>query len=362
MNYLNLLSAQPRYLVYLLCLFFLGIPQISTAGYTYKSLEGIVIRITDNGTTIKTEYGSLFRDQGFVKTGGYEVPSSVGASAFDPATLAAINGKYLVALSAWLSLDKINGGGALKYFPKSNTTYDISNTTYVIVTLVKPSNSKDTKPTFSQIATEWDAEAGQQLTIPISVTDNEQDDFVLKSNLRGSQFSALYTAGNGLPTMDFQWTPTAAQANKVFTVRLTALETSAKKLSSKAITFKIRVWPTGGQTDTAAVTKLTISKALWGNDLLTLSGKVELNKIMSNAQKSVFLAKQLPAIITQGKTGTGLQVGDNYSLSLQPNGSWTLSNINLPASVPFSCSVTLAYEGKFASKTIGRAPSNCLRN
>jgi hypothetical protein len=31
MNYLNLLSAQPRYLVYLLCLFFLGIPQISTA-------------------------------------------------------------------------------------------------------------------------------------------------------------------------------------------------------------------------------------------------------------------------------------------------------------------------------------------
>lgn len=219
--------------------------------------------------------------------------------------------------------------------------------------------SNNSKPVISPIALEWDIDAGQSLTIPLSVFDAEQDAFQLVGKLPGSRFSEVYIANTGLLTVDFMWTPTTAQANKVYTVKLTAKQVNSPKLSSAPVTAKIRVWPAGAR-DLAYVSKLVVATSKWSAGKLTLKGKVTLNKIMTAAEKSAFLSRaNLTATISQGTTGSGAVIGKLLPLSLSANGSWSLTDMTLTA--PFSCALTVEFEGKKAVRTIVGAPKDCIK-
>lgn len=219
----------------------------------------------------------------------------------------------------------------------------------------------NTKPVISPIALEWDAEAGQALAIPLSVTDAEQDAFQIAGKLpAGSSLSTEYTATNGLPTVDFDWTPTDAQINKVYTVKFTAKETAtAKKLSSLPVTAKIRVWPTGNR-DQAYISKLIISTSKWTTGDLALKGKFTFNKLVTAAEKTAFLSRtDLTVNITQGTTGTGTSISNLEPIAPDKGGNWTLNNI--PLAAPFSCNVTVEFEGKLAARKIAGAPTDCVK-
>lgn len=219
----------------------------------------------------------------------------------------------------------------------------------------------NTKPVISSIALEWDAEADQALTIPLSVTDAEQDAFQISGKLpSGSSLSTEYTANNGLPTVDFKWTPTAAQANKTYTVTLTAKETStAQKLSSLPVTAKVRVWPAGNR-DQAYISKFIVSTTKWTVGNLTLKGKVIFNTLVTAAEKTTLLNRTDWTVnITQGTTGTGTAISSLQPITLDKGGNWTLSNISLVA--PFSCNATVGFEGKMAARKITGAPKDCLK-
>ena len=216
------------------------------------------------------------------------------------------------------------------------------------------------KPAINPIAVEWDAEVGQRLEIPLSVSNVELGAFRILGKLAGLSFSADYIADSGLPTIDLQWTPTAAQANKAYTLKLTAQETlSAKKLSSVPKTVKIRVWPQGNR-DTAYISKLMVATSKWANNMLTLKGKVILNPLMTAAEKSAFLQRtDLTVSLTQGTSGTGMALSPALALHLQSNGSWILADIPLPAPVP--CSLTVSLDGAKASRTLNGAPKDCVK-
>ncbi|MCX7097819.1 MAG: hypothetical protein NTV43_07950 [Methylococcales bacterium] len=217
------------------------------------------------------------------------------------------------------------------------------------------------RPTISPIALEWDIDAGQTITIPLTVADPDQDAFRITGTLpSGNSFSPQYTAENGLLATDFSWTPTAAQANKVYTVKFIAQETaSAKRLFSAGVTAKIRVWPSANR-EQSYISQLTISTAKWTNGKLTLKGQVALNKIMTVAEKANFLKRtDLTVKISQGADGKGITIADLLPITLLKSGGWTLANLTLSA--PFACDVTVAFEGTKAARKIASAPKGCLK-
>ena len=286
------------------------------------------------------------------------VPDCFCMGSISSEDMAVIDGKPIIPLAGWLSLP------VKLFYPgltRSKATYSILGIPYVIVSYNGKSTPKikDTKPILNQIYPEWDAEVGQPLTIPLSVADQEDDDFAIKGGVKGATFSDAYDL-NQLPTVDFTWTPTEAQANKVYKVKFKAKETSAKKLSSKTVVAKIRVWPAGGQTDASSVRKFNVSKVKWQGDELTMKGKVLLNKIMTAEERTEFLQKQLDLVITSGNTGTGLPVGDSpLALQLLNNGNWTVS-LPLPeAEVP--CEISLEYQDNRVARKVKSAPKNCLQ-
>ena len=220
----------------------------------------------------------------------------------------------------------------------------------------------NTKPSITPIALEWDAEVGQLLTIPLSVTDAEQDAFQITGKLpKGAPpLSTEYTASNGLPTVDFNWTPIPAQANKVYAVKFKAKETSTtKKLSSLPVTAKVRVWPAGNR-DQAYIRKFMVSTTKWTAGNLVLKGKVIFNKLVTAAEKTTLSNRTDWTVnITQGDTGTGTVISSLEPIILDKGGNWTLSNIALVA--PFSCNVTVKFEEKLAVRKINGAPKDCFK-
>lgn len=217
------------------------------------------------------------------------------------------------------------------------------------------------KPIISPIAAQWDAEVGQELSIPLSVSDEEQNPVQLtaKPALPGATFSAEYTGDNGLPTFDYLWTPAADKANKVVTVTFTAQETdTAKKFKSKPIKAKIRVWPAGDR-DQASVQKVVISTAKWLDGKLSLKGKVTLNKLLSAQEKTDFLARNdFTVNITQGSDGTGTDIEVAQPITLDAKGGWTLIDLPLPAAS--SCNLTMEFEGKMATRKIA-GDKSCIK-
>lgn len=219
------------------------------------------------------------------------------------------------------------------------------------------------KPKISDIAAEWDVEVGQKLSIPLSVTDPTQSAFqiIAKPLLPGATYSAEYTASNQLPTVDFQWTPAADKANKVYTVAFNAQETTGSKLKSPTITTKIRVWPAENR-DQAYVHKLVVSTVNWGSNKLTLKGKVILSNMLSATEKTDFLKRtDFSANITQGSSGTGPEINASQPITFDSKGGFTLTDIALSAPPAFSCNLTVDFEGAKASRKIAGAPKGCIK-
>lgn len=131
-----------------------------------------------------------------------------------------------MVLDSWTN----NGNSITKNFSRSIETYLINGAPYVIVS-PRSNNAgpkvKNTRPVLNQIAPEWDAEVGALFTLPLSVVDQEQDEFEMTSSLKGASFSEVYDL-NQLCTVDFQWMPTEAQAHKVYSVKFRARELEGK--------------------------------------------------------------------------------------------------------------------------------------
>lgn len=217
---------------------------------------------------------------------------------------------------------------------------------------VTPGSTKtNTKPVLNSVAQQWDIEAGQLLTIPLSVKDAEQDEFVMTGSVSGSKFSKVYpNAGTLLPTIDFQWTPTAKQVNKIYTISFMAKETkTTQKFASNKVSVRIRVWPAGNR-DVASVSKLNVATSVWKAGTLTLSGNVVFNALMTPAERKAFIAKKLDLTVTSGKSATGGELVGNAPLTLDSKGNWSVSLPVAQAQAP--CDITLQYEGQNASRTV----------
>ncbi|NOU13550.1 MAG: hypothetical protein HOO92_06205 [Methylococcaceae bacterium] len=202
---------------------------------------------------------------------------------------------------------------------------------------------------------------GEELLIPLSVTDQEEDEFTIITKLPlGATISDPRTAENGLPTRDFKWTPTAGQENRIYSLKFAAKEIRDKKaLSSKPVAVKIHVWPAG---DHAQVSKLIVSTAKWSAGSLTLKGKVALNKWMLPTEKTEYLASTETISFVAGINGKGINIGTSQQITFDPKGNWTLSPVTLPETPAFSCNVTLQIEGENgakATKKIAGTPKTC---
>ena len=313
--------------------------------------------VSENLYKVTLKSGTLHVKEGFIPIGNFPFY----AVRITDSDATAISGKPVMKLDSWISLENSVHGYYSSHFTKSSSTYTINGVPYVIVSVKGQSvSTKDTKPTLNAISAEYDAEVGQLFSIPLSVVDAEQDPFAISGSFpKGGHFSAEYPL-HQIPTKDFEWTPTEAQANQVYTVKFFAKETASKKLSSNIVTAKIRVWPTGGESSVNEVTKFTISTATWSDGLLNLTGNVTFNKIMSAAQKTSFLANPLDVDVYQGTGTNGLQIGLPIPLHVQANGNWSLTGIVLPATPNFACTVTLAYDGRQYTRSIKRAPSTCI--
>ncbi len=221
----------------------------------------------------------------------------------------------------------------------------------------------NTKPILNSVNAQWDVIAGESIVIPLVVNDAEEDEFSIVNKVKVPAGANLTNSGidsaSQLPKWEFNWSPSSAQQNKIYTVKFAAKETStAKKYTSNTIAAKIRVWPAGDQ-DNAKVSSFTLASASWKADALTLKGKVGLNKLLTASEKASFLAREdLTVDIYQGKTSTGAAVALQLPIKINRNGSWSLTQ---PLAGNFACNVSLLFEGRTVSRKIAKAPSGCIR-
>lgn len=204
-----------------------------------------------------------------------------------------------------------------------------------------PTSTTNTKPKLNLVAQQWDAQVDEPLSIPLSVNDAEQDDFkILTSKLDGSTLSDVYENDAGFPTIDFEWTPTLANVNKIQAITFQAKEiTTTKKYSSNKISVKVRVWAAGDR-DAASITKLNVMKSKFSAGSLNLSGNVKFNNLLTAAERQAFIAQTLDLTI--------IETGDAVPLTLGKNGSWTVSIPMISA----PCDITLEFAGQNASRTV----------
>lgn len=215
----------------------------------------------------------------------------------------------------------------------------------VTTPVTPPTATKNTKPVLNAVAQQWDATVGEPFKIPLSVKDTEQDEFtILFGKLAGAKLSAKKSDAAGLPSMDFEWTPNASQANKIFTITFQAKETkTTPKLVSNKVSVKVRVW-TAGNRSSASVKTFTVTTSKFTNNQLNLSGKVTLNSILTAAEKKDFLAQKLDLTVSDK---TGVLIG-SVPLTLDAGGNWSAT---LPANSS-TCNIILQYEGKNAARNV----------
>jgi hypothetical protein len=213
------------------------------------------------------------------------------------------------------------------------------------VCVAKPTTAvKNTKPVLNAVAQQWDAQVGEVLTIPLSVNDAEQDDFtILASKLAGSTLSDVYQNDAGFPTIDFEWTPTLANVNKIQAIKFQAKETiTTQKYASNKISVKVRIWAEGDR-DNASITKLNVMKSKFSAGSLSLSGNVKFNNLLTATERQTFIEQKLALNVSDLN-------GVIYSepLTLDKKGNWTIS---IPmTSAP--CDITLEFAGQNASRKV----------
>lgn len=213
------------------------------------------------------------------------------------------------------------------------------------VCVVKPTTTvKNTKPVLNSVAQQWDAQVGELLSIPLSVNDAEQDDFtILTSKLVGSTLSEVHPDAAGLPSIDFEWTPTLANVNKIQSITFQAKETAtAKKYTSNIVSVKVRVWSAGDR-DTASIMKLNVMTSKFTAGNLKLAGNVKFNALLTTAERQAFIDQTLTLNVSDVN-------GSIYSepLMLTKNGAWA---ITIPIK-SVSCDITLEFAGQNASRKV----------
>lgn len=202
----------------------------------------------------------------------------------------------------------------------------------------------NTKPVLNTVAQQWDATVGEPFIIPLSINDAEQDEFTILGSVAGSKLSAIHKDTAGLQSIDFEWTPTTTQANKIFTITFQAKETkTTQKLVSNKVSVKIRVWAASDR-NLASVKTFSVTTSKFANDKLTLSGKVTLNSILTAAERKDFLAQKFDLTVSDK---TGMLIGTT-PLTLDTSGNWFAT---LPAN-PTTCDIVLQYAGKNVAQTV----------
>ncbi|MDD5228269.1 MAG: hypothetical protein PHN45_08880 [Methylococcales bacterium] len=229
-----------------------------------------------------------------------------------------------------------------------------------LIAFAKAGGSKDTAPVLSQINTQWDVTVGETpLDIPLHVFDKEGDTFGFHGSIpmKSASLSALHidTVGN-LPTQNLQWMPTAADANKTYTVSFYATENGAgRTLKSNVVTANISVWTARANATMAQVQDFKLSTANWSAGKLTLAGNVIFKPSVTAAERMT--ASDL--LTLQLRSSSGLMVGSPIKLTLDKTGSWTQKLALSAAQVP--CSIIGDYEGLNASRVVSSTPATCLK-
>ncbi len=218
-------------------------------------------------------------------------------------------------------------------------------------------STEDTAPVLHAINPIWDVTVGESaLTIPLQVTDKEDDTFALHGTApTGYSVSAVYIKDN-LPTVNMKWSPTAAQANKTYPITLYVQETGdGRSLKSNSISAKIQVWP-APTTSTKQVGTFMLQGAQWKNNTMTLNGVLTFKSNITAAQRTAALAK-LTMTVTSAK---GTVVSQPVKLAPNSAGTWTKKFTLGPSKVP--CSVKINYEGLIGMRPVSLAPAaTCVK-
>jgi hypothetical protein len=228
-----------------------------------------------------------------------------------------------------------------------------------------PVAAGNTKPVLHLINKQWDVTVGSSpLVIPLLVSDAEDDMFAVNIStptnglpVKGAVLSQERTdVESNLPAIDFKWQPTAAQANKTYTVNFTVQEKSAgHKLLSNAVTANITVWP-ARQSATKNVSQFKVQRAQWSNNSLNLAGAVVFKSGLTTAQRNA----ALKTLSLKMRTNSGFSVGAASHLTVDANGNWKKSVSLKATTVP--CTVKLEYEGLNATSPVKLAPKKtCLQ-
>lgn len=221
-----------------------------------------------------------------------------------------------------------------------------------------------TTPVLVPLAAEYDAVEGVALPITFSDTSTTQAPFTIiatPKNLFKTGTTQHDTTANNLPSVEWDWTPAAAQAGKVYTVTFVAQETTNTKVKSKPVKTKIRVWPNSNH-DLGSVQRVAISRVNLSNGTLTILGKATLSNILSATEKATFLARtNLTANVTEGADGSGTAIDATAAVVFSSGGKGDFT-ITIPnATTGTKCSLTVEFEGPKASHKIGGAPKTCTK-
>ena len=215
--------------------------------------------------------------------------------------------------------------------------------------------AQNTKPILKTIPQEWDVNVGELLSIPLSVNDAQQDEFTLTSTMIMGEFGAVHNHNENLPTVNFLFTPTEEQGNKIYTTTFSAKETkTTQHYVSNKVAVKIRVWPSTNH-DIDAATQLTISNAQWQSSTLHLDGQVVLNHLLTMEERQAFINQQFDLIIRSPE--------DNIlhiePLILSNQGLWEIS---FPLSLQQTpCHVMLEFNTRKARHQVLNAPLSCFK-
>jgi hypothetical protein len=206
---------------------------------------------------------------------------------------------------------------------------------------------KNTKPKLNPVAQQWDVQVGETLMIPLSVVDDEEDEFTIAtSKLVGSTLSDVHQNDAGLQTVDFEWTPTQANLNKIQAITFQAKEKSTKPaLVSNKVSVKVRVWAEGDR-NAASITKLNVmtSKFSASAGTLKLAGNMKFNGLLTAVERQAFIDQALPLTVND-VNGSNLY---SDSLALDKKGNWTVSIPMISA----PCDITLEFAGQNASRKV----------
>jgi hypothetical protein len=215
----------------------------------------------------------------------------------------------------------------------------------------------NTAPVLHPINPKWDVTVGEApLVIPLQVTDKEDDSFALHGSAPSGYSTSKVYVKNNLPTIDFTWRPTAAQANKTYPVSLHVQETGdGSSLKSNTITATIQVWP-ARRSRTKQVAQFMLQAAQWKNRTLTLSGQIAFNSNVNAAQRNAALSNLRMSVTS----ANGKIISQPVRLTANNTGSWTRT-ITLAANKT-PCTVVVSYEGLNASRPVSQAPSRtCVK-